>query len=229
MSKITYLPVLKSQINQPNGVAGLDASGYLSKIGENGHPPQINNDGAIEAIVSHRIDTLENLQALGPLPEGEIVIVKDGSGVPIGLRVGDEAETDGGHPIDNSITKVNVSNFSLTSSSFTLLPGLTITLPSNSLLELSGCLRFGATAGLSYTFLILSPELLSLLVRDGTVNSQNVSGAAISMTGAGGTIVIPPTIVATGASSDFAVYYQKLSGSSDKLLVRGDLIYKVLG
>ena len=227
MTRINAIP--RSAINQPNGVAGLDASGYLSNIGEVGHPPQINNAGAIEAIVAHRSDTLANLQALGPLPEGEIVVVKDGSGVPIGFRVGDAAETAGGYPIATGLQRVQVTAFSLTSESYGLLPGLTIQLPANSLLELSGALRFGPTSGLSYNFLILSPQLLSLLVRDGTSNSQNVSGASISMTGAGGAIIIPPTIVATSTSTNFEVYYQKISGVANRELVRGDLVYRVIG
>ena len=227
MTRINAIP--RSAINQPNGVAGLDASGYLSNIGEVGHPPQINGDGAIEAIVAHRADTLANLQALGPLPEGEIVVVKDGSGVPIGFRVGDEAETNGGYPITASLQRVQVTGLTLSSTSYVLVPGLTIALPANSLLELSGALRFGATSGLSYNFLILSPQLLSLLVRDGATNSQNVSGALISMTGAGGAIIIPPTVVATESSTNFEVYYQKISGVADKPLSRGDLVYRVLG
>lgn len=202
--------IRKSQIGEPNGVAG------------------INGDGAIEAIVSHRIDTLANLQALGILPVGEVVVVKNGSGVPIGFRVGDEAETAGGYPIFGAAERVSVESLTLTSLSNIVVPGLTIALPSNSLLELSGCVRFGSTASLSYNFLVLSPQQLQLLVRDGTSSSQNVSGNSISMTGAGGTLYIPPTIVATTTSSNFEVYYQKISGAQDKTIVRGDLMYRVI-
>lgn len=82
---LVYNAVRRSQIDAANGVAGLDADGYLTNIGEIGHPPQINDAGAIEAIVAHRAGTVAELQALGPLPENEIAVVVDGSGVPIGF------------------------------------------------------------------------------------------------------------------------------------------------
>lgn len=226
---VSYNPVRRSQIDQADGVAGLDSDGYLTNIGEIGHPPQINGDGAIEAIVSHRIDTVANLQALGALPEGEIAVVVNGSDVPIGFRVGDTAETAGGYPIATGVEIVTVESLTLTSTSLITIPGLSITLPANSLLEVSGALRFGTGSSLDYTFNFATPALGVLGVRDGSTTSQNVTGTAITMTGTGGAILLPPTIMKTTTEWPFLVQYQKISGASDKVLTRADLVYRVIG
>lgn len=226
MTRINAIP--RSAIDQPNGVAGLDASGYLSNIGEIGHPPQINGDGAIEAIVAHRADTLANLQALGPLPEGEIVIVKNGSGVPIGFRVGDEAETAGGYPIDGTLQRVQVDNVTLDSTSFVLIPGMSLALPANSLLEISGSLRFGTQSGTTYSLTFQPPESITVIVRDGAT-APALNGGAMTLTGTGGAVFLPPTIVKTTIAWNLEVFYQKLGGASNKVLTRGDLMYRVIG
>jgi len=220
--------VRKSQIDQPNGVAGLDANGHLTNIGEIGHPPQINSEGAIEAIVAHRGDTLANLQALGPLPEGEIVIVKNGSGVPIGFRVGDAAETAGGYPIDGTLVRTQVENVTLDSLSFVLIPGMTLSLPANSLLEISGTLRWNTAAGTTYSVTWSVPEAVTMFVRDGA-GAPTLNGGAMTLTGTGGSVILPPTIVKTTIAWNLEIFYQKISGTPNKVLTRGDLMYRVIG
>lgn len=224
---LNYNSVRRSQIDQANGVAGLDSDGYLTNIGEIGHPPQINGDGAIEAIVSHRIDTLANLQALGALPEGEIVVVVNGSGVPIGFRVGDAAETAGGYPVEFTSERTTVTSVTLDSTSLIAVPGFSLVLPANSIMEVSGIVRFSVTSGLDYTFIWNNPSTCPLLYRDGGTNGQAIS--TIAMTGAGGFIAMPPTILTTTSSQTITLSYIKNSGASNKVLTEGHLMYKVIG
>jgi len=208
---ISYNAVRRSQIGEPNGVAG------------------INSDGAIEAIVAHRAGTVAELQALGPLPENEIAIAVDGSGVPIGFGIGDAAETSGGYLLTVGVEKVSVENLTLDSLSLITIPGLSITLPASSLLEVSGCLRFGLGSSLNYTVTFSTPALGVLSVRDGTSTSQNVTGQAVTLTGTGGAVILPPTIMQTTTEWTFLVQYQKISGASNKILSRADLVYRVIG
>jgi hypothetical protein len=219
--------VRKSQIDAPNGVAGLDENGYLNNIGQVGHPPQINPQGAIEAIVAHRSGTLAELQALGALPQDEIVIVKD-AGVPVGFRVGDAAETPGGKIILSGMVSRKVTNFELSSASFVQIPELALPLPTNSIIELSGIFRFNTVAG-SYSFSLFSQNTVPLWVQDGPNITQVMSGSVLSLTQQGGLISIIPTIIHTGASDlGIIVSYQKLSGSGNKAINHGIVMYRVI-
>lgn len=220
--------IRRSQIDQPNGVAGLDGDGYLTNIGEIGHPPQINEDGAIEAIVAHRIDTLANLQAIGVLPEGEIVIEVDGSGVPVNIRIGDAAETSGGFPI-SGYTKVTSVNVDLTASSLTTVPDTTIILPANSIVELSGTFRLANTGSHVYEFTFNCPTTVPLSIIDGTTYSQIRQGIAFNVSNVPAVIVIPPTIIQTTATQEVSWSYRKISGGATRFLTRSDLGYRVLG
>lgn len=96
-----YHIIMRSQLDKPNGVAGLNADGvlnvpsivYQDNLGEIGYPPLINADGSIEAILSVRELDEDDPSDLVFL-QNEIVISKSND-TPIGFRVGDGVTPNG--------------------------------------------------------------------------------------------------------------------------------------
>ena len=223
----TPIPYTKSQTRAfVNGNANIV---YVDELGNIGSAPEINGDGAIEAIVSHRIGTQAQLITIGILPVGEVVIEVDGSGVPVGLRAGDVGETLGGYPVGAAVNRVSVTSLTLSSESFVAIPGLEITVPANSLVELAITLRTSITGDLGYSFFVFTPQQAPMILQDGASSSIVLSGDFLVTTGPGRTLTLPTTLMRTTTSYNVYVGYQKTSGVTDLVLTEADIIYRVVG